>query len=150
MRVPTHRSPPDPIDATMTPMIDVVFQLMIFFICTASFDALERSLPTRLSWKGTVASDVAVKEELLDLDNLVVRVLWTDSGPAWEINERQYASLLEVRGVLEATVRLRADLPVILDVDSGVPMAHVIDVYDLCRAVGLERVQFAASGDGTL
>ena len=57
----------------------------------------------------------------------------------------QYASLGEVRTVLEAAQRVQPGLPVILNVEPAVPMHHVIDLYDLCRLVGLDRVQFAAS-----
>ena len=35
-------------DVTMTPMIDVVFLLLIFFICTASFQIVEQNLPSRI------------------------------------------------------------------------------------------------------
>ena len=34
-------------ELSMTPMIDVVFLLMVFFVCTASFKAAELVLPTR-------------------------------------------------------------------------------------------------------
>ena len=36
------------IDAKMTPMIDVIFQLQIFFLCTAGFAKPESILPTEL------------------------------------------------------------------------------------------------------
>ena len=45
MRIPdssTHSG--DRQDVTMTPMIDVVFLLLIFFICTASFQIVEQTL----------------------------------------------------------------------------------------------------------
>ena len=77
----------------------------------------------------------------------------------WEINGEQYGNLTHaddladvegdgnVEDVLQAIKGLKADLPVILDVAPAVPMEDVIDVYDLCRKVGLQRVQFAASVD---
>jgi len=47
--------------------------------------------------------------------------------------------------VLTAVAGFQADLPVILDVEGVVPMENVIDVYDLCRQIGLERIRFAAA-----
>ncbi len=129
----------------MAPMIDVIFLLLIFFVCTASFRPPEQSLPTQVSLPGSEPADTPPDEEFEDLDDLVVKVLWHKTRPAWELNHRQYGSLGEVRTVLEAAERVQPGLPVILNVAPEVPMSHVIDVYDLCRLVGLARVQFAAS-----
>ena len=82
-----------------------------------------------------------------ELAALGVRILWRDGRASWQINQRDYALLADVRAVLTAAAGVQIDLPVILDVDPAVPMENVIDVYDLCRQVGLQRVQFAASVD---
>ena len=42
MKIP--RSHHEQNDVAMTPMIDVVFLLMIFFVCTASFEIVEEIL----------------------------------------------------------------------------------------------------------
>jgi len=129
----------------MTPMIDVIFLLLIFFICTASFRAAEEIIPTRLSLPGTIASDVPIDPEVEDLEEIVVEILWREGRASWRINDRDYARLADVRAVLTAASRVKTDLPVILDVEPPVPMEDVIDVYDLCRQIGLEKIQFAAS-----
>ena len=131
----------------MTPMIDVIFLLLIFFVCTASFQAVEQILPTNLSLPGSIAADVPLDPELEDLDEIVVKILWHDGRASWRINSRDYVRLLDVRAVLAAAARVKIDLPVILDVDPDVPLERVIDVYDLCRQIGLEKVQFATSGE---
>lgn len=135
------------LELPMTPMIDVIFQLIIFFICTSSFRPPEEILPTNLSLPGSVAAQVAVDPAIKDLDEVVVKLLWGDSGIAWQINDRNYRSLAEVRAVLGAVVQVKSDLPVILDIDQRVPLENVIDVYDLCRHLGLQKVQFAASAE---
>jgi biopolymer transport protein ExbD len=133
-------------DNTMTPMIDVIFQLMIFFVCTASFQAVEMILPTDLSLPGSVDAAVAV-DPPLDLDEIVVKIEWRENRPAWRINQRDYSGLQEVRTVLAGMANIKIDLPVILDVEGDVPIENVIDVYDVCRQLGLQKVQFAASED---
>jgi biopolymer transport protein ExbD len=132
----------------MTPMIDVIFLLLIFFVCTASFQAAEEVLPTNLSLPGTTSEAQPVDPELEDLDEIVVKVLWRDGRVAWQINGRDLPGLDAVRSVLRAAAGVKIDLPVILDVDAPVPIEDVIDVYDVCRQIGLRRVQFAASADG--
>jgi biopolymer transport protein ExbD len=131
----------------MTPMIDVIFLLLIFFVCTASFQAVEEVLPTNLSLPGTVESSVQVEREWEDLDEIVVKILWRAGRVGWQINERNYDELGDVRAVLDAMAGVRVDIPVILDVDGDVPLENVVDVYDLCRHIGLQRVQFAVSAD---
>src|SRR5262245_58567237 len=39
-------------DVMMTPMIDMVFLLLVFFVCTAGFDRPEENLPSNLSLPG--------------------------------------------------------------------------------------------------
>lgn len=133
------------LELPMTPMIDVIFQLIIFFICTSSFRPPEKVLPTDLSLPGSTASPIAADPALADLDEVVIKLLWGDQGISWEINRRAYHRLAEVYAVLAAVAKVRIDLPVILDVDPQVPLENVIDVYDLCRQIGLRKVQFAAS-----
>ena len=132
-------------EVKMTPMIDVIFLLLIFFVCTAGFQAVEQILPTPLQLPGTVESDSPPDPELLDLDEIIVKISWDGRRAGWRINERDYASLDDVQTLLVSIGRLRKDLPVILDADGNVPIERVIDVYDACRRIGLEKIQFAAS-----
>ena len=44
-------------EVKMTPMIDVIFLLLIFFVCTASFRAVEEVLPTNLSLPGAIGAE---------------------------------------------------------------------------------------------
>ena len=129
----------------MTPMIDVIFLQLIFFVSTASFRAAEEVLPTHLKLPGAIESQTPPEPDLLDLDEIVVKIFFDGGRPRWRINERDYPRLEDVRGVLASVARLKSDLPVILDVDGNVPLENVIDVYDVCRQIGLQTVQFAAS-----
>jgi biopolymer transport protein ExbD len=128
-------------------MIDVIFLLLIFFVCTASFRAVEEVLPTNLSLPGAVESSVQVEREWEDLDEIVVKILWRAGRVGWQINERNYDEMGDVRAVLDAMAGVRLDIPVILDVDGNVPLENVVDVYDVCRQIGLQRVQFAVSAE---
>jgi len=143
-RPPYHRDPGGRLEVKMTPMIDVIFLLLIFFVCTASFRN-EEVLPLPFPpLPGTIETAVEIDPLEEDLDEIVVKILWRDGAVFWEINGQEYYDLDRVEGVLTTVRRLKSDLPVILDVEPAVPMENVIDVYDLCRQVGLEKVQFAA------
>jgi biopolymer transport protein ExbD len=133
------------LDVKMTPMIDVVFLLLVFFVATASFQGVEQILPTSVTIFGTGAEAAPVDPQKADLGELVIEVLWRDGKAARRINGVEYQSLDQVRRVLVDTVRIQPDIPVILDVEDAVPMQDVIDVYDLCRSVSLAQVQFAVA-----
>ncbi len=146
MRVPSrHDNERQPLEVKMTPMIDVIFLLLIFFVSTSSFQPPEEVLPTNMSLPGSTSEVVEIDPHEEDLDEIVVKVVWRQCGPRWEFNQREYQQLNQVRAVLSAIAGFQADLPVILDVEGVVPMENVIDVYDLCRQIGLQRIQFAAA-----
>ena len=131
----------------MTPMIDVVFLLLVFFVWTASFQIVEQVLPSHLSEvAGSLPTDPneppPVEE---DFDRVVLRVRWVGDRPVWQVNQIDVASLLQVRSRLETIATIKRDAPVILHPDAQVPLGYVIDLYDLARLVGFEKIQFAVS-----
>ena len=127
----------------MTPMIDVVFQLMIFFICTASFQLGEELLPTSLAITGGTTPAATVEVDP-DLERIIVRGESSEDGTTWTVNDRPCPSLIEVEQMLRAIAEIDVTLPVILDVGADVPLGDMIDVYDLCRLATFEKIQFAA------
>lgn len=147
-RPPYHHQDRDRLDVKMTPMIDVVFLLLIFFVCTASFQIPEELLPTNLLGPGDVETvePPELPEQLLE--EVVVKALDdNEGGVAWRIDDRPYATLAEVRRVLSALAAIRSNVPVVLDVEGTVSLGDVIDLYDLCRVAGFDTVQFAAAAD---
>lgn len=148
MRAPSNYSRQrSGLDVPMTPLIDVVFQLLVFFLVTASFHAAEHLLPSSVSIPQARGSgsptETPLPEE--DFDRVVIRILWKDGRPAWQVNGQTLDGLPQVRDLLVAVARVKSDAPVILHPDPAVPLGHVIDVYDVTRLVGFPRVQFAAA-----
>lgn len=126
----------------MTPMIDVIFLLLIFFVCTANFQKLEGMLPTDMSFSGSAPVEIALPSpENLD----VARIILTYPGmPRWQIEGNHCSSLREVRSILRQLREVKVDIPVIIESDANVPMENVIDLYDACRSAGLSQIKFAA------
>lgn len=131
----------------MTPMIDVVFLLLIFFIWTASFQIAEQRLPTSVALPGESSGSTINEEaaEELDFERVVVRMLWENDRVQWLVNGESQADLTAVRERLAAVGKIRNDLPVVVDPVEAVPLGDVIDVYDVTRGVGFNTVEFAAS-----
>jgi biopolymer transport protein ExbD len=147
MRAPsTYTRQRTGLDIPMTPLIDVVFQLLVFFLLTASFQTAEHLLPSRVSAPQASGADALPETPPPEADfhEVVVRILWANAAPAWQISGQALASLEDVHRTLAAIARVKTDAPVILHPDPEVPLGHVIDVYDVTRRVGFPSVQFAA------
>lgn len=118
-------------EINMTPMLDVVFILLIFFIVTASF-VKEAGIEVNRPEAAT-----AVKKERA---NILVAI--SDSGEIW-INKRR----VDVRAVQANIERLKAENPqgtVVIQADKKATTDVLIKVMDSARAAGVFDVSIAA------
>ncbi len=135
------------VEIKMTPMIDVVFLLLVFFIWTSSFRIAEQVLPsslTAVAGTETAEPDQPPPPEE-DFDRIVIRVVRMNGQIAWRINDVPVSNLEQVRTRLQAVAQIKRDAPVILHPDPEIPLGSVIDIYDITRLIGFEEIQFAAS-----
>jgi biopolymer transport protein ExbD len=147
MRIPSpFRVRHSGLDLQLTPMIDCVFLLMVYFLWSSSFAIPEMALESRLAPltppAGSAASQPPGPEA--DLPQVVVRVLWTGSAAIWTINDAPIPSLAELRQRLASIARLSREAPLVIDPADDVPLGDVIEVFDLSRLAGFTKVQFAA------
>ena len=115
----------------MTPMLDVVFIMLIFFIVTASF-VKEAGIDVNRPDAAT-----AVKK---DRANILVAI--SDTGEIW-INKRR----IDVRAVQANIERLHAENPqgtVVIQADKKATTETLIKVMDSVRAAGVYDVSIAA------
>ena len=126
----------------LTPMIDVIFLLLVFFVCTSNFNPLENILPMDTTFPGNVTAEVVLPDPV-NLDVALITISF-DRKPHWQIEGNQCSSLDEVQGILQMMRGVKADIPVIIESAENVPMETVIDTYDACRRAGLLRIHFAA------
>jgi biopolymer transport protein ExbD len=135
------------VELQLTPLIDCVFLLMVYFIWSSSFIVAEKMLASELTAAqsgGSGTPNQAPPPEA-DFDDVVIRVLWTGEGPAWQVNGAPALSLAELQKTMTTIASIKRDAPVVLHPDPDVPLGDVIDVLDLSRVVGFEQVKFAAA-----
>jgi Biopolymer transport protein len=131
----------------VTPMIDVIFLLLIFFVCTANFDRIEGLLPTELASSG-VTGHVAVTDPLLlGADRALIKISYENGSPRWQVEGRNCQSLRELQAVLVQIAKAKDDFPIILSCDENVPVEIWLNVIDSCRQVGLVNISFALKPD---
>lgn len=115
----------------MTPMLDVVFIMLIFFIVTASF-VKEAGIDVNRPEAAT-----AVKK---DRANILIAI--SDKGEIW-INKRR----IDERAVQANIERLHAENPqgtVVIQADKKATTETLIKVMDASRAAGVFDVSIAA------
>ncbi len=118
-------------EINMTPMLDVVFIMLIFFIVTASFvkeSGIEINRPR------------AATAERKERGNILVAI--SSAGQIW-IDKRQ----VDIRSVRANIERLHAENPlgaVIIQADRESKTGLLVQVMDAARLAGVESVSIAA------
>jgi biopolymer transport protein ExbD len=146
MRIPSqYLSGPSRTDDAMTPMIDVVFQLLIFFVIASTGQVAESFLPTELPATGAVETPVETLEREPWADEVWVKLYRDADRTIADMNGTVYEDLARLDEVLRTLAEISRDNPVILDIGGDVPLGDLVRVYDTCRAAGFESIAFAAN-----
>lgn len=123
----------DDVDVNLTPLIDVVFLLLIFFMVSTSFvkeSQIKLSLPE--------ASD-EVQE--LPADTIEVAV---DENGVWFVNGHALADRSDaaLSSALAEVSREQGEPVLVISADRSTPHQDVIDIMDVARRLGLSRITF--------
>ena len=135
-----------PIEIVMTPMIDVIFLLLVFFLATSSFQLVEQFLPSDVSeMKESAGSAQAEPMEPTEdmLEQVVVKLSQDGEQTIATMNGTQLAALDELHDRLIAVSVAQSDVPVIIDPEDDVKASGVVQAYDWARQAGLSRVYLA-------
>jgi len=158
----TNRVPEEPQqdELPMTPMIDVIFQLVIFFMCSGHFKQIEGKLQTYLP-KGpgtapTPSDEVnpEVRIRLVTSQETVVAYLegrrladfsaapgrLEGISPKWDRIGQEAAQIWRPMVSRNPFAALK------IDATPKVPFQYVVSTLDACRRFGVQNVEFVASG----
>lgn len=132
------------LELQLTPMIDVVFLLLVFFLWTTSFENPEFDLPGSIA-DSPIGGGVGVAERPTPepFDEIVIRLVRAGDADRWLINDQPVADANELRQRVAEIVALGVQPPVIVDPDDEIPVGIAVRAYDAARAGGADRVLFA-------
>ncbi|NLB63746.1 MAG: biopolymer transporter ExbD [Fibrobacter sp.] len=119
-------------DIDISPMMDMVFILLIFFIVTSTFTretGIDVSKP-----KAASAQDLSQESILVGI---------TKQGTV-HINESQ-VTLSGLRLILKQLVAESPERPVIIVADRDAPSGRVVDVLDECNLAKVRKVSISAT-----
>lgn len=128
---------------TMTPMIDVVFLLLVFFICASANQVIEYTLPTELNAGSVEVAQAEPQESWVTEIRLGVTQPEQRAEARIEMNGRSFTSYDQFRQTLLALANVSRDSPVILDVAENVSLGELIKIYDTCRGAEFDSIHFA-------
>ncbi|MCA9408006.1 MAG: biopolymer transporter ExbD [Candidatus Omnitrophica bacterium] len=112
----------------IAPLIDVIFLLLIFFMLSSSF-TFQSGINVKLP--KAVTSDV-LKEEIFILTISSENIIYFN-GVVTTLEELEN----------ELTPLSKNNSPLLIKADRRASMGRIVDVWDLCRSLGIERINIA-------
>lgn len=126
---------PEPADINLTPLIDVVFLLLIFFMVSTTFKDESR---LRLELPHAQGEEVPAEEPAM------IRIL-IDRAGAFRIDDRAAPGDGEALAqALREALGGRSALPVLIQADAATPHQAVMTALDAASQAGLTRIAFSA------
>jgi biopolymer transport protein ExbD len=128
-------SPVEEVNINLTPLIDVVFLLLIFFMVSTTFDTtsqLKINLPE--------ASQNDIKKEAMPL-NLMI-----DARGRFFLNSREISSQKSeaLKAALEQVLD-GANRPIVIQADAETPVQSLVTAMDVVARMGLSRISIATT-----
>ena len=118
-------------EINLTPMIDVVLQLIIFFIVTTTFISIESGAKVNLP-----SADFSKIEEVKTITvTITENNMLSVNGALVDANELPSAVVVALRNEPEATV--------IVEADKQVLHGKVVSVMDILKKAGAEKIAIA-------
>ena len=123
-------------DVNLTPLIDVVFLLLIFFMVSTTFEH-----QSRIQVELPEASAEPITPEAESLEIIV------DAQGRYFIGEEQVVNtqLKTLMGAITKVIGERTDMPVIVRADANSPHQSVVTVLDATSQLGLTRISLATT-----
>ncbi|QDU32898.1 Biopolymer transport protein ExbD/TolR [Poriferisphaera corsica] len=143
--------PPAKMQLQITSLIDVIFQLLIYFIVTASFVMGEGALPANLPHGGDQATSEAAHPEqplnivLTPVGNSSVRIEVEGFRKPTEsfVQLQSYLTMLQYNPKKKRSGFYKPSNPVIIKPVGQVRWQHVLNAFNSAVSIGYENVSFA-------
>lgn len=114
----------------IAPLVDMIFQLLIFFMLTSSFimqSGIKINLPKALTSE-------AVKQEGIEITVSAENIIYLNG---------KVITLKELKAMVQNATR--KDLSFLIKADRRASLGRVVEVWDICRETGISRVNIATT-----
>ena len=122
------------LEISLTPMIDVVFLLLIFFMVTTSFN---RESELKLNLPEANGSEVTEKKSIM---------LSISADGIYYVNNRQLINqkLATLKSALRKAAGDTRSQPIVIQADAKTPHQFVVSALDVAGNLGFRKITFAA------
>ena len=123
----------DSVDVNLTPLIDVVFLLLIFFMVSTTFD---RSAELAIELPEATEGEVAAPSEAIDVA--------IDAKGRYFVNGQVLvdSQLVTLKTAMSDLLKGGEPPPIVINADANTTHQSVIVVMDAARQLGLAKVRF--------
>ncbi len=124
----------------LTPMVDVTFLLLIFFMLTASF-SLQKTIPTPVPEQNeqSASQPIQQEEDLLEKSILIE----IDSNNRIFLDEELVADARGLEEALREKINREQKNEVLVDASGEAFNVTVVEVLDAAREVGMQRIRMS-------
>jgi len=134
----------NPVPINVVPMVDVIFCLCVFFMCSFKFKQLEGAFN---SWLPKNKGTQGIPEEPKEIR---IAMFWE---PETQKVRRQFGQRIveddaELTQLIKSAhddwvLKNKPDVPVIIDGDPRIPWKSVIGVVNITKALAIDNIEFA-------
>ena len=141
----------NPVGINVVPMVDVIFCLCVFFMCSMKFKEMEGKFESWLPKNKGQSEPIPNSEPI---EEIRVALFWDDKtketvrqfGKNIIRDDAHLQSL--IKDAYADRVRLgQPETPVIIDAAEMVPWKHVVNVVNLAKRENVDKIEFAAGKD---
>jgi biopolymer transport protein ExbD len=139
----------NPVAVNVVPMVDVIFCLCVFFMCSFKFKQESGRFDAWLPKDRGVATDVARQPQDVGIEDVRVALLFDEKTGATrrKLATRVVRDDAELQALLrdahDEARRVAVELPLTIDSDGRVPWSDVVAVMNVAKRAGVEKIDFA-------
>ena len=131
-------------DINLTPLIDVVFLLLIFFMVTTTFSR-EAEIKLKLPEATSIEQESSPEDNLITIQISDIGQFAVQGPDDEEARELISAKLDTLRRAIEAAAGDRRDPIILIRADALAPHRDVVNVMDAARTLGFFQITFATA-----
>ncbi|MBI3271928.1 MAG: biopolymer transporter ExbD [Planctomycetes bacterium] len=140
----------NPIPLNVTPLVDIIFCLCLFFLCSFHFKQLEGKMD---SWLPKDKGIHGTPVQHVELEDIKIWMKWDSSSNTVtrKVNQSEAANDSDLQALLaqrrtnfETAGKAKNEIPVSIDAAPDVPWKDIIKAMNICKREGLEKIEFAA------
>lgn len=118
----------------MTPLIDVIFQLLIFLMCALHFRSLETKLESLLP------VNQEINKPLTGARQVIIALIHNEcnlTAPIIKLDSKTITDYAELTRQLNDMNRINHELSVTVEPQDRIPAQCVVDALDACKKAGI-------------